>query len=96
MEKAEEIKAFVEPKDVAVVGFFTDKESELAKAFISTAEALDDIEFAISTPEASGEYEVKEDAIVVLKKVLFLSVEAAVPLNSHIFLHFLHFSGSRK
>jgi len=68
LEKAEEIKAFVEPKDVAVVGFFTDKESELAKAFISTAEALDDIEFAISTPEASGEYEVKEDAIVVLKK----------------------------
>jgi len=65
---ADEVKAFVEPKDVAVVGFFADKESELAKAFIKAAEGKDDIEFAITTPEASGEYAVKEDKIVVFKK----------------------------
>jgi len=65
---AEEVKAFVDPKDVAVVGFFADKESELAKAFIKAAEGKDDIEFAITTPEASGEYAVKEDKIVVFKK----------------------------
>lgn len=68
LEKAEEVKAFADPKEVAVVGFFKDKESELAKAFLSTAEALDDIEFAITTPEASGDYDVKEEGIVVLKK----------------------------
>ena len=67
---AEEVKAFVDPKDVAVVGFFADKESELAKAFIKAAEGKDDIEFAITTPEASGEYAVKEDKIVVFKKVV--------------------------
>jgi len=65
---AEEVKAFVESKDVAVVGFFADKESELAKAFISAAEGIDDIEFATATPDASGEYDVKEDKIVVFKK----------------------------
>jgi protein disulfide-isomerase A1 len=68
LAKAEEVKEFVEPKNVAVVGFFKDQESELAKAFLSTAEALDDIECAITTPEASGEYAVTEDSIVVIKK----------------------------
>jgi len=68
LEKAEEVKAFIDPKEVAVVGFFADKESELAAAFIKAADGLDDIEFAITTPEASGEYEVKEDKIVVFKK----------------------------
>jgi len=67
-EKAEEVKAFVEPKDVAVVGFFADQTSELALAFLKVAESLDDIEFAITSPAASGEYDVKEDKIVVLKK----------------------------
>jgi len=68
LEKAEEVKAFIEPKEVAVVGFFADKESELAKAYIKAAEGLDDIEFALTTPDASGEYEIKEDKIVVFKK----------------------------
>lgn len=68
LETAEEVKAFIDPRDVAVVGFFADKESELAKAFVSTAEALDDIEFVLTTPAASGEYDVKEDKIVVFKK----------------------------
>jgi len=68
LEKAEEVKAFVDPKEVAVVGFFADQTSELAVAFLKTAEALDDIEFAVTSPAASGEYDVKEDKIVVFKK----------------------------
>jgi len=68
LEKAEEVKAFVEPKEVAVVGFFADKEGELAKAFIKAAEGIDDLEFALTTPDASGDYDVKEDKIVVFKK----------------------------
>jgi len=64
----EEVKAFVEPKEVAVVGFFVDQESDLAKAFVKAADSVDDLEFAIATPDASGEYDVKEDKIVVIKK----------------------------
>jgi len=65
---AEEVKAFIEPKDVAVVGFFADQESELAKAFIQAADGMDDLEFAITAPDASGDLAVKEDKIVVVKK----------------------------
>jgi protein disulfide-isomerase A1 len=68
LETADEVKAFIEAKEVAVVGFFANKESELAAAFIKAAEGLDDIEFATTTPEASGEHAVTEDKIVVFKK----------------------------
>lgn len=69
LETADDVKSFVEPRDVTVIGFFTDKESELAKAFIKAADSVDDIEFGITTPASSGEYKVNEDKIVVLKKV---------------------------
>ncbi|XP_057311024.1 protein disulfide-isomerase 2-like [Hydractinia symbiolongicarpus] len=68
LETADDVKSFVEPRDVTVLGFFTDKESELAKAFIKAADSVDDIEFGITTPASSGEYKVNEDKIVVLKK----------------------------
>jgi len=68
LETADEVKAFVEPKQVAVIGFFADKESDLAKAFITAAEGMDDLEFAITTPAASGDYKVEGDKIVVIKK----------------------------
>jgi len=62
------LKEFIGAKDVCVVGFFADPEtSDLAKAFLKTAESVDDIEFAITTPSASGDYKVTEDKIVVLK-----------------------------
>jgi len=64
---AEEVTAFIKPKDVAVIGFFADKESELAKAYIKAADSVDDLEFAITSPEASGDLDVKEDKIVVVK-----------------------------
>jgi len=72
---AEEVKAFVEPKDVVVVGFFSDDKSELAQAFIKAAEGMDDVEFGITTPGSSGDYEVKDDKIVVLKKFDDLRVD---------------------
>merc|ERR1712017_13292 len=68
LETAEDVKAFVDPKEVSVVGFFADDKTELAQAFIKAARALDDIEFGITTPAASGEYDVKDDKIVVFKK----------------------------
>jgi len=64
----DDVKSYVDKRDVAVVGFFADKESELAKAFIKTAEAIDDIDFAITTPAASGDLGVTDDKIVLLKK----------------------------
>ena len=69
LETAEEVTAFTEGNEVAAVGFFADKESELAKAFVKAAEGMDDVPFAITTPTASGELKVTEDKIVVLKKV---------------------------
>lgn len=64
----EEVAAFAKPaKDAVVIGFFSDKESELAKAFIKSADSIDDIEFAITSPDASGDLNVKEDKIVVIK-----------------------------
>lgn len=68
LETAEEVTAFTGANDVAAVGFFADKESELAKAFVKAAEGMDDVPFAITTPAASGELKVTEDKIVVVKK----------------------------
>jgi len=67
LESNDELKAFIEARDVAVVGFFTE-ESELKKAFLSTAEALDDVEFATTSPSSSGDLKVTEEGIVVMKK----------------------------
>lgn len=75
LETAEDVKAFVDPRDVAVLGFFTDNESELAKAFVAAADTTDDIEFGIATPSASGDYDVKEDKIIVVKKFDDLRVD---------------------
>lgn len=65
----DELKAFVDDREVAVVGFFADQGSALAKAFLETADSVDDLEFAITSPGASGDYDVKEDKIVLFKKV---------------------------
>jgi len=62
----DEVEAFLKDKEVCVVGFFKEQESDLGKAFLSTATAIDDIEFAITTPDI-GDY-VKVDQIVVFKK----------------------------
>ena len=66
---ADDLKAFVDKKDVAVVGFFKNKESEEAKKFIEAATDIDDIEFAItSCEECLKAYEQDKDAAIVLFK----------------------------
>jgi len=68
VESADDLKAFVDARDVAVVGFFDNQESELAKAFLAAADSTDDVEFAITKPANSGDYAVTEEKVVVFKK----------------------------
>lgn len=73
LKTADEIKEFTEKKDVIVVGFYKDKESDAAKAFIEAAQGIDDIEFGIVHDEAlAKEHKVEGDNLVLFKKVLVL------------------------
>ena len=65
---AEAVKKFVDDREVAVIGFFADKESDLAKAFIKSADSIDDVEFGIAAPASSGDLAVTGDKIVITKK----------------------------
>ncbi|KAG8429870.1 hypothetical protein GDO86_008963 [Hymenochirus boettgeri] len=63
------VTALVDASEVAVVGFFKDPESELAKVFMQVAEAVDDIPFGItSSDSAHSKYELTKDSIVLFKK----------------------------
>lgn len=75
LANAEAVKEFTDKKLVAVVGFFSDKGSDLAKAFIKAAETIDDIEFGIAEPSSSGDLSVSEDKIVLVKKFDDLRVD---------------------
>lgn len=68
LANAEAVKEFTDKRAVAVVGFFSDKESDLAKAFIKAADSIDDVEFGIAAPSSSGDLAVSEDKIVLVKK----------------------------
>jgi len=68
LASAEAVKEFTDKRDVAIVGFFADKESDLAKAFIKAADSVDDIQFGIAAPGSSGDLAVTEDKIVLVKK----------------------------
>ena len=65
---ADAVKKFADARDVAVLGFFADQESALAKAFLKAADGIDDVEFGIAAPASSGDLAVTEDKIVVVKK----------------------------
>lgn len=62
----EDVKALIADNDVVVVGFFTDVESDAAKAFLAAADGLDDYPFAI-TSEAAVIEEYKADGVVLFK-----------------------------
>ena len=47
LDSVDAAKAFVEDNDIAVVGFFKDGASDAAKAFLATADSLDDYPFGI-------------------------------------------------
>ena len=70
LKTADEVKEFVDKKNVVVVGFYKDKESDAAKAFIEAAQGIDDLEFGIVHDEAiAKEHKVEEDNVVLFKKV---------------------------
>merc|ERR1712241_1164794 len=65
---AEEAKAFVEGKDVAVIGCFKEESSVAAKAFLGAASSMDDIPFGITGDEAvCSEYGVSGEGVVMVK-----------------------------
>lgn len=45
LTSADQAKDFVEGQDVVVVGFFAEKDSENAKAFLDAAAGVDDVQF---------------------------------------------------
>ena len=65
---ADDAKAFVEGKDVAVIGCFADQTTDGAKAFLGAASSMDDIPFGITGDEAlCSEHGVSGEGLVVLK-----------------------------
>merc|ERR1712088_253948 len=65
---ADDVKAFVEGKNVAVIGCFADATTDGAKAFLGAASAMDDIAFGITGDEAvCSEHGVSGEGVVVLK-----------------------------
>ncbi len=71
---ADDLKAFIDGRSVAVVGFFKNKESDEAKKFIEAASDIDDVEFAITHDESchKAHEQDKDAAVVLFKKVLYL------------------------
>ncbi|KTF85919.1 hypothetical protein cypCar_00037209, partial [Cyprinus carpio] len=62
-------ESLIADNEVAVIGFFKDVESEDAKVFIKTAEAVDDIPFGIVSNDAVfSKFEVAKDGVVLFKK----------------------------
>ncbi|CAB4022914.1 disulfide-isomerase 2-like [Paramuricea clavata] len=69
LETSDDVKKFIEEREVAVVGFFGDVESAEAKAYTSAADGIDDVEFGIvSNADIAKENEVEGNAIVLFKK----------------------------
>merc|ERR1711972_871527 len=68
LANAEESKAFVDGKTVAVIGCFKDETTDAAKAYLSAASNLDDIPFGITGDEVvCSEYGVEGEGVVMVK-----------------------------
>jgi len=66
---SEDLKAFIDDNEIAVVGFFKDAASDDAKVFLTVADTMDDYPFAIVSDEALfTEKNVEKDGIVLFKK----------------------------
>lgn len=62
-------KKFVEDNKVAVIGFFKDKETDEAKAFLEAADGIEDVPFGItSEDDVFKAHEVEGNKIVLFKK----------------------------
>merc|ERR1712241_1396837 len=69
LESVDAAKAFIEENAIAVIGFFKDGASDAAKAFLATADSMDDYPFAVTADEAVfAEYKVEKDNVVLFKK----------------------------
>ncbi|XP_053684051.1 protein disulfide-isomerase [Sabethes cyaneus] len=68
LEAVTDAEEFLKEFPVVVVGFFKDRESAEAKAFLATANAVDDYPFAItSSDDVYSKYEAKCGSIVLFK-----------------------------
>ena len=66
----EDAHAFTKKDDVVVVGFFKDRESDAANAFISAADTQDSVTFGItSVKEVADALDVTFDSIILFKQV---------------------------
>ncbi|XP_035892427.1 protein disulfide-isomerase isoform X1 [Anopheles stephensi] len=68
LETVEAAEEFLKENNVAVVGFFQDRESKEAKAFMATAVAVDDYPFGVTSSEdVYKKYEAKCGSVVLFK-----------------------------
>lgn len=69
LETVEATEKAIEDAQVYVVGFFKDRESELAKAFMAAANSVDEYQFGVtSSEEVAAKYEAKDGQIWLFKK----------------------------
>lgn len=86
----DEAKAFIEANNVAIIGFFKEETSDLAKAYLEVAAALDDHPFALTTDSSVvSEYGVDADKVVLFKKfdsgkAVYEGEAAAEPLKKFV------------
>lgn len=69
LETVEAAEEFIKDNNVAVLGFFGDRDSAEAKVFLSTANAVDDIPFGITkSEEVYKKYEASCGKVIVFKQ----------------------------
>uniref|UniRef100_A0A6M2DXS5 Protein disulfide-isomerase n=1 Tax=Xenopsylla cheopis TaxID=163159 RepID=A0A6M2DXS5_XENCH len=69
LETVDDAKAFIEESQVVIVGFFKDRESDEAKAFLAAANSVDDYPFGITSNEdVYKNYEAKCGSVILFKK----------------------------
>ncbi|XP_059608603.1 protein disulfide-isomerase [Phlebotomus argentipes] len=69
LETVEAAEKFLEDNQVVVVGFFKDRESDAAKAFLAVANAVDEYPFGVTSNEdVYKKYEAKCGSVVLFKK----------------------------
>ena len=69
LSNVDDSKKFIEDNKVVVIGFFKDQENAEAKAFLETADTMDDIKFGITSEDVVfSAFEVEENKIVLFKQ----------------------------
>ena len=69
VDSVEDLKAFIDARNVAVVGFFQDKASDEAAKFMEAAGSIDGVEFAITHhDECAKAHKLQAESSIVLFK----------------------------